>query len=256
MVTAQQAKSYTKPVPDETHFITNSGARVRSIYELYDILTEMSEEDFQHHVNEERHDFKNWILHVIKDEKLAHEISANHDKGKILDILEERIGAYNKLLHADEPQIRTALHSTIVATDERERLPRAKEKKQAETLTSEEITTWNDKEKNNEAIKKTRKKQDAGSIKTKVVASKRKQKTDTEEIEEDIESIFSGERRDTIKLENEALEKSLQNELKSFELNYEELEKDQKIQRMKAADFIQGLILGIIIGIMIAHLFI
>lgn len=50
---------------------------LRNYVDLIDGLKRMEDSTFRHHVNEGRNDFRNWVLHVYSDEKLAKDFEHN-----------------------------------------------------------------------------------------------------------------------------------------------------------------------------------
>ncbi len=80
-----------KDVHPEHVFKLKSGSTVKNMYELANELATMDEETFTHHVNEERNDFYNWILHIIRDEHLARVFSEIKDRRLMLAAVEKRI---------------------------------------------------------------------------------------------------------------------------------------------------------------------
>ena len=93
-LSTKRVKSYLKDVPKDKVFITMTGNKVRNITELYDIIYQMPDDEFSHHLNESRNDFRNWIHHVISDNHLAKLISDCRTKDEMLDKLEKRISNY------------------------------------------------------------------------------------------------------------------------------------------------------------------
>lgn len=69
-------------------FYAKDGQVFETIGELYHGLNEMNEESFNHHVNEEKNDFSNWIKFVHADEELAENVSKTQNKEE----LKEQIG--------------------------------------------------------------------------------------------------------------------------------------------------------------------
>ena len=59
----------------DTFFYVSDGQVVRSLKELSDVLGAMSDETFRHHVKKNRNDFSKWVLKVLRDRKLARELS-------------------------------------------------------------------------------------------------------------------------------------------------------------------------------------
>ncbi|MBI1935412.1 hypothetical protein HYS31_03145 [Candidatus Woesearchaeota archaeon] len=61
--------------PVEHHFVVADGRKLKNIIELADALETMSEEIFNHHANEFKNDFSNWVKDVFYDHSLAEDIS-------------------------------------------------------------------------------------------------------------------------------------------------------------------------------------
>ena len=56
--------------PDE-YFLSNDGLEIKNLYDLSNALETMPKDIFNHHVNEERNDFSNWVKEVVGDKELA-----------------------------------------------------------------------------------------------------------------------------------------------------------------------------------------
>jgi len=83
-------------VPKEHNFRLKDGYEIKNLYELSINLAGMNDETFMHHVNGEKNDFMNWVLHVLKDEKLAKRLAKTKDRGKTARIVEKRITELEK----------------------------------------------------------------------------------------------------------------------------------------------------------------
>ncbi len=57
-----------------TYFWLRSGTGLRSIQELANVLPSLSQDEFSHHVNAEKNDFANWILHIFGEGRLAEQL--------------------------------------------------------------------------------------------------------------------------------------------------------------------------------------
>ena len=64
----------------EHYFILSSGGIIKDIKDLALNLDGIDDADFYYHVSSEKNDFSNWIKDIIKDKKLAHEISQIKNK--------------------------------------------------------------------------------------------------------------------------------------------------------------------------------
>ncbi len=57
--------------------------KISNIRELYDALEHMSDEQFSHFVNDEKHDFATWIEHSLNSKFLAARIRRAKTRGLI-----------------------------------------------------------------------------------------------------------------------------------------------------------------------------
>lgn len=78
-------------VNPEHNFWVSDGSILKNINDLLSALKKMKKNVFQAHVNKEKNDFANWINDIIKDEKLAKEISKIKEKKKLLKKITQRI---------------------------------------------------------------------------------------------------------------------------------------------------------------------
>lgn len=76
----KKPKKKKKKIKPEFHFISNSGEVIKDLKELAMNLDAMSDEDFLHHVTEDRNDFSKWIGDVFKERRLAEELLWITDK--------------------------------------------------------------------------------------------------------------------------------------------------------------------------------
>lgn len=76
----KQKQAKEKGINPKYYFVLCTGGVIKSIKELALALDYLSDEEFRHHVNNERNDFSNWIRDVLKEDELAKQISAVQDK--------------------------------------------------------------------------------------------------------------------------------------------------------------------------------
>jgi hypothetical protein len=69
----------------------SNGKRIKNLYELASELATMDEEVFRYHVQEQRNDFANWLLHIVGDEHLARVFAQIRDRRLLLAAVEKRI---------------------------------------------------------------------------------------------------------------------------------------------------------------------
>ena len=93
-------------VKPENNFILNNGFVIKSIPELANVLDELDDNVFYHHVNNERNDFANWIQNCIGDSVLVNRIRKISTKDELVDLLNARIEEiiYNKD-EAEHPEL-------------------------------------------------------------------------------------------------------------------------------------------------------
>jgi len=76
---------------EEKNFNILDGGRIRNLVELHKSLDEMDQNVFNHHVNDERNDFSNWVHDVLKDKKLAKEIAGTRELNVMQLMVKKRL---------------------------------------------------------------------------------------------------------------------------------------------------------------------
>lgn len=82
---------------DDCSFKLADGRAIRNLNEFNESLEGMDENVFRHHVNNGRNDFSAWVKDVLKEEKLAEDLSKTQDKNlaqvlvlkKIIELVKE-----------------------------------------------------------------------------------------------------------------------------------------------------------------------
>ena len=72
-ITSEYAISVLSEVPTDKSFFVHDGPIVNNLMEFYNVLMEMTDEQFDYHRNSGRNDFYNWLKHVVRDQRLANE---------------------------------------------------------------------------------------------------------------------------------------------------------------------------------------
>lgn len=88
------SKALVNPLRDvegDKCFWANNGAVIKNLYELHNSLETMDEATFNHHVNEGRNDFYNWVRDVIHDKKLANRLAKLKTRAEIAKSVKERV---------------------------------------------------------------------------------------------------------------------------------------------------------------------
>jgi hypothetical protein len=73
--TKKQPAEVMVKVPAEYVFWCHDGSIFEDLQQLAEGLAVMSDETFEYHSNQEKHDFANWIRDIIRDEELAKELA-------------------------------------------------------------------------------------------------------------------------------------------------------------------------------------
>lgn len=77
--------------PAEHYFVLVDGRTLKDVKELADVLEDMHENTWGHHVNNERNDFANWVNDIFKEEELARQIRESQGKHHLQIVLYRHI---------------------------------------------------------------------------------------------------------------------------------------------------------------------
>jgi len=73
-----RARDHFRTAPKENTFFVADGQTIKDLRELAEVLEEMTDHVFGHHVNDERHDFANWVHEVLQERALAEQLREAH----------------------------------------------------------------------------------------------------------------------------------------------------------------------------------
>ena len=93
----KNVKDFLNNVPEDKVFCINDGSVLRNLRDLSTALADIGDDTFNYHVNKEKNDFRNWILDVIGDKKLARGIAKTKSKEVLLKKLDKRINQLESL---------------------------------------------------------------------------------------------------------------------------------------------------------------
>lgn len=96
MVKKDEARRYLSDVAPEQCFWVNNGPILKNLEELANVLPEMSDETFQHHVNKEKNDFSAWVNDTLGDQKLANDLLSSKSKDSALKKIRSRLNSLKK----------------------------------------------------------------------------------------------------------------------------------------------------------------
>ena len=82
---AESPKPETKPeirrnAPDSNCFVLCNGKPVKNVKELADIMEDLEDHIFNHHVRPDHNDFATWVKDIFKDVELAQKLADAKDK--------------------------------------------------------------------------------------------------------------------------------------------------------------------------------
>jgi len=80
-----------RDAPDASYFVLCNGKPVKNIKELADVMEELEEEVFNHHVTPDKNDFATWIKDIFKDIELAEKLAGVKDKKHMQLVLYKHI---------------------------------------------------------------------------------------------------------------------------------------------------------------------
>ncbi len=83
--------SFLKDVHSDHFFRAKNGAIIKNLSDLASELATMDEEVFEHHANDTKNDFHNWVLHIVRDDHLARVFAEIRDRRLMLAAVEKRI---------------------------------------------------------------------------------------------------------------------------------------------------------------------
>lgn len=73
-----RARDHFRKAPKENVFYVSDGRTIQDLRELAEALEEMADHVFSHHVNDDRHDFANWVHEVLQERALAEQLRVAH----------------------------------------------------------------------------------------------------------------------------------------------------------------------------------
>jgi len=70
----------SKTIKTENYFVLGNGGVLKDIKELAECIDHLSDDEFRHHVNEQKNDFANWVRDVFDEKILADELFSIKDR--------------------------------------------------------------------------------------------------------------------------------------------------------------------------------
>lgn len=72
-------------------FVMVNGEQLKNVKELADVMERIEDEVFSHHVNDDKHDFANWLQDVFQDVDLAKKLAKAKNKKHVQLVLYKHI---------------------------------------------------------------------------------------------------------------------------------------------------------------------
>ncbi|MBW2992133.1 hypothetical protein KY345_02855 [Candidatus Woesearchaeota archaeon] len=114
----------------ENYFVTRDGQRIKNLYQLQKSLLNMNDDTFNHHVNNERNDFYNWVKDIYKDEALSSVVLNCRAKNELAQKLKDRIE--EAIQKKKKQDVRNIIDEAKREIQEKRRMQEEAEKREAE----------------------------------------------------------------------------------------------------------------------------
>lgn len=85
------ANTIKRDAPETSYFVLCNGKSVKNIKELADVMEELEDQIFNHHVTPDKNDFATWIKDIFKDIELAEKLAGLKDKKHMQLVLYKHI---------------------------------------------------------------------------------------------------------------------------------------------------------------------
>ena len=90
-ISKQMALRILSEAEGDKRFFVNDGAVLSELKQMPSALRKMKKQTFDHHVNEEKNDFSNWVNEVLGDKDLAKKMSAAKSKTEMTKHVSSRL---------------------------------------------------------------------------------------------------------------------------------------------------------------------
>jgi len=118
----------TNDIPHEKWFFFAHGRKAKDIEGLKKVLEKIDDIEFNHHVNDQRNDFANWVEGVFQEQELASKLRKAYNKEDMHDVVDE-------FLKAKQPEEEPALVKSFTPAP---RQHKAKVKQETQTPLEQE----------------------------------------------------------------------------------------------------------------------
>ena len=95
-------------VPEEHIFHFRDGDQAHNLEDLRNVINDMSDDEFTHHVDPVNNDFANWVEFVYKKPEVAGDMRKVTTQKQTIEVLDAEIGKYssNDMLAPEKPKQR------------------------------------------------------------------------------------------------------------------------------------------------------
>lgn len=73
-VNSEKAKFYLSDVAQDKMFFTKNNGSLKNIYDLYNFLLSIKQQEYELYVNKEKNDFASWVAGVFVNERLKNNL--------------------------------------------------------------------------------------------------------------------------------------------------------------------------------------
>jgi len=87
----QKWQRFLSDVDDAHAFTFHKNGKVKNIIHMLTVLSSCSQQDFEHHVTDEKNDIVVWIRDILHDGELAGQLQYITDKQSMIAIIEKRV---------------------------------------------------------------------------------------------------------------------------------------------------------------------
>lgn len=94
---SKEAEEKLSDVPEEKHFVTKEGSRLKNLHDLKHALKDMNHATFKHHVSHDKNDFHDWVKHTHQDHELAKNIKHARTPEELHEHVSDRIESLNNI---------------------------------------------------------------------------------------------------------------------------------------------------------------
>lgn len=92
----QEARKFLSDVPEQYVFWCHDGHILKSMKELGEALSVMTDETYGYHSNAEKKDFSNWVRDIIGDEKMARGLEEAGTRAGAAEFVASRIASLTR----------------------------------------------------------------------------------------------------------------------------------------------------------------